>query len=124
MSGVKTYSAIALILWMGASWFFFLGNSNDFIAIAMFFIPVVPALRYRSEVQPVKWDFKQISLTFCFLGIGVGIHEVLSSLGGLSTFLQLLFGNELIMISTNAVFALLLLKGELTNEPLGEQPVA
>jgi hypothetical protein len=109
---------------MGASWFFYLGFANDLVAIAMFFIPIIPALQYRNKVQPVIWDFKQILSTFAFLGIGVGIHQVLSSFGGLSSFFQLLFGNELIMISTNVLFALLLLKEEVPNERLEEQPVA
>jgi hypothetical protein len=124
MKNSKIFSSIALVLWMGASWFFYLGYSNNFIAGAMFFIPVIPALDFRGEAQPVKWNFKTTALTFCYVAIGVGIHDVLASFGGLSSFAHLVFGNELIMISTNAVFALHLLKGDVTDESFKEQPVA
>jgi hypothetical protein len=124
MNSSKIYDSIALILWMAASWFFYLGYSNDFIASSMFFIPIIPAFKYRKEVKPINWDFKQVLSTFCYVGIGVGLHQVLTSIGGLSHFFQLLFSNDLIMVCTNGVFALLLLKGEVTNEGLDEQAVA
>lgn len=123
MTTSNTYSAIALVLWMGVSWFFYLGYSNDFVAGAMFFIPIVPVLRYRNESQPEAWDFVSTALTFCYLGIGIGIHQILQHLGGLSSFAQLLLGNELIMISSNAIFVIHLLKSRVPNKAPGDQEV-
>jgi hypothetical protein len=91
---------------MAVSWFFYLGYSSDLVVISMFFIPVIAGSGFNLNAQPKQYNFVAIALTFCYLGLGVGIYEVLSSLGGLSYFASLLFENKIVMVATNVIFAL------------------
>jgi hypothetical protein len=99
-------SVLGLILWMSVSWFFYLGYSSDIVAVSMFFIPAIAGSGFSLNARPNHYNFLAIALIVCYLGLGVGIYEVLGSLGGLSYFASLLFENQIVMVATNVIFAL------------------
>ena len=123
MSKEVISSGLGLALWMAATWFFYLGYSSDLVAISMIFIPIITVASFGQNHRPLQQNFTSSALTLCYLGLGIGIHEALSSLGGFSYVAGVLFGNEIVMVTTNAIFALhVFSKFTRGNKPL-EQPV-
>jgi hypothetical protein len=106
MKARNTFGLLGLGLWIAASWFFYLGYTSDLVAIAMFFIPIVPSLGSPRTNQAPKQDLVATILTLCYLGLGAGLVESLDSIGGLSYLVGVLFGNTIVMVTTNTIFAL------------------